>query len=78
MKTAISIPNPLFRSADRLARRHGWSRSKLYAEALDHFLESHSRKGITEKLNQVYGNLRSSLDSALGALQFRTLRRSEW
>ena len=35
MKTAISIPDEVFRSAERLAQRLGVSRSELYAKAVD-------------------------------------------
>lgn len=34
MKTAISIPDKVFRSADALARRLGISRSELYTTAI--------------------------------------------
>jgi metal-responsive CopG/Arc/MetJ family transcriptional regulator len=34
MKTAISLPDELFESADALARRMGISRSKLFATAV--------------------------------------------
>ncbi|MDO8738698.1 MAG: hypothetical protein Q7J17_06995, partial [Candidatus Deferrimicrobium sp.] len=38
MKTAVSIPDKIFRSADSLAKRLGVSRSRLYADALADFL----------------------------------------
>ncbi|MCI5211777.1 MAG: ChpI protein, partial [Candidatus Electrothrix sp. ATG2] len=34
MKTAISIPDKLFTAADQYAKKHGFSRSSLYAKAL--------------------------------------------
>jgi hypothetical protein len=34
MKTAISIPDKVFKEAERLARRLGQSRSKLYGEGV--------------------------------------------
>jgi len=34
MKTAVSIPDELFRRADELGRRLGKSRSQIYREAL--------------------------------------------
>jgi len=38
MKTAISIPNPIFNSAERAAKEPGISRSKLYTKAIKEFL----------------------------------------
>lgn len=53
MKTAISLPDTLFREAERLARRTRKPRSKLYAEALSEYIARHSPDEITESLNQV-------------------------
>ena len=55
MKTAISIPNPIYQAADRLARRLGVSRSELYAKAVAAYLERHRQEGITTALDRVYG-----------------------
>jgi metal-responsive CopG/Arc/MetJ family transcriptional regulator len=51
MKTAISVPDPIFREADRHARRTGRSRSQLYAEAVSEYLARHSPDQITEQMN---------------------------
>jgi metal-responsive CopG/Arc/MetJ family transcriptional regulator len=40
MKTAISLPDPLFKAGEKAARRLGVSRSQLYARALRQYLES--------------------------------------
>jgi len=54
MKTAISIPDNVFRAAERLARRLGLSRSELYARAVAEFVAQHRGQDITERLNAVY------------------------
>jgi metal-responsive CopG/Arc/MetJ family transcriptional regulator len=41
MKTAVSIPDRIFESAERFTRRRGMTRSELYAKALDAYLEEH-------------------------------------
>lgn len=56
-KTAISLPDTLFREAERLARRTRKPRSKLYAEALSEYLARHSLDEITESLNQVIAKI---------------------
>jgi metal-responsive CopG/Arc/MetJ family transcriptional regulator len=50
MKTAISIPDPLFQAAERL----GLSRSELYATALREYLQSHREINITQELDALY------------------------
>jgi metal-responsive CopG/Arc/MetJ family transcriptional regulator len=54
MKTAISIPDPVFKAADSLAKRLGVSRSELYSKAINEFLSKHRDQGVTEILNGVY------------------------
>jgi metal-responsive CopG/Arc/MetJ family transcriptional regulator len=78
MKTAVSIPDRIFRAAEQLAARWGISRSELYAKALDALVEKHSDEVITSRLNDIYGSEGedSSLDPALAALQERTLKRN--
>jgi predicted DNA-binding protein len=54
MKTAVPLPDPLFKAADQLARQLGKSRSQLYAEALRDYLERHRDEDITRRLNEIY------------------------
>ena len=42
MKTAISIPDDVFEEAERLARRMGKSRSRLYQHALAEYVARHA------------------------------------
>ncbi len=81
MKTAISIPDALFESADALADRLGVSRSALYARALEAFLADQRKGAITRRLDAVYERepTYAKLDSEMGRMQAATLaRRSEW
>jgi Ribbon-helix-helix domain len=54
MKTAISIPDDLFRKAEKAAKRLGIPRSQLFAKALEDFLQVHDRATVTGRLNRVY------------------------
>lgn len=54
MKIAVSIPDPLFEAADRLARVRKMSRSNLYAVALERLLAAEDDSAITDRLNAVY------------------------
>ncbi len=77
MKTAVSVPDPLFEAADELADRLGMSRSALYSQAVAEFLERHRSDGVTVRLNEVYSSTSSELDPVLGDSQFASLER-EW
>ena len=78
MKTAISIPDKLFRAADDFARRTGMSRSELYSKAVDEYLAANRFQGIREQLDGVYGNTDSELDPQDALLQSSSIEREDW
>lgn len=78
MKTAVSIPNELFESAEGFARRMEMTRSELYARALREYLSEHRGEGITDRLDEVYGAEEGDLDPALARLQQSSLPEDEW
>jgi len=51
MKVAVSIPDPIFEEAERLAERLNTSRSDVYARALDAFAAAHAPDRVTEALD---------------------------
>jgi metal-responsive CopG/Arc/MetJ family transcriptional regulator len=57
MKTAISLPDKVFREAERFARRVHKTRSGLYAEAIADYLARHAPNAITDSMNQVCDRL---------------------
>jgi hypothetical protein len=78
MKTAVSLPDDLFRMAEAAARKLRMSRSQLYATAIAEFLERRKTSRITERLNKVYSKERSALDPAWHSAQLRSLAREDW
>lgn len=78
MKTAISIPDEVFEEAERTAKRLGVSRSELYVNAVRDYLERHRDENITEKLNELYMDIESSLPSELERLQSASLGKEDW
>lgn len=78
MKTAISVPDRVFRSAEQLAARLGVSRSELYSKALAAMVEKHRDDLVTARLNEVYSSESSSLDPLLSRMQSRSLPRQKW
>ena len=69
MKVAVSIPDALFRRAERLARRRKMSRSQLYAAALERLVDLEDDGQITRRLDAVYSAQDSRLDAGLLAAQ---------
>jgi metal-responsive CopG/Arc/MetJ family transcriptional regulator len=78
MKTAVSMPTPLFQRADRLARRLKRSRSQLYSEAIAEYLERHDPDAITQALDSVYPSSESPPDDFVREAGQRILKSSEW
>lgn len=78
MKVAISLPDPVFRAAETLARKLGKSRSQLYAEAIAEYVGARGAKALTARLNAVYGPESSELDPALKYAQLERLSREAW
>lgn len=78
VKTAISLPDELFRQADALAKRLGIPRSQLYAQALAEYLETHGPAHVTSALDAVYAEVDSTLDPSLAAAQASALVEEEW
>ncbi|MGF1524195.1 MAG: hypothetical protein ACFBSF_17895 [Leptolyngbyaceae cyanobacterium] len=78
MKTAISLPDPVFEQAEALAQQLGVSRSELYTKALQAYLKRYNRDQILLKLNQVYARESSELDPVMARMQFMSLPREDW
>jgi hypothetical protein len=79
MKTAISIPDPIFNSAEQLAARLRVSRSALYSKALKAFVEEHRDDLVTSRLNEVYAENEGTfgIDPDLASMQWRSISRNK-
>ncbi len=51
MKTAVSIPDAVFREAELVAEHLGLNRSQLYSRALQKFLEQQEHDPVTASLD---------------------------
>jgi metal-responsive CopG/Arc/MetJ family transcriptional regulator len=78
MKTAISIPNPIFEAAEQLAKELGMSRSELYTKAVAAYVAAYSSDDVTEQLNRVYAEEVSTLDPVLVQIQVASLDGEDW
>jgi predicted transcriptional regulator len=78
MKTAVSLPDPIFRAAEQHARRAQKSRSQLYAEAIAEYLARHAPDEVTEAMNRVADQLEGTPAPFASAAARRVLERGEW
>lgn len=78
MKTAISLPDEVFESAERLAGRLKVSRSELYARALQDFVRRHAPDAVTDAYDQICTELDSHTDAFARQAARATFKRVEW
>ena len=78
MKSDISIPNPLFQSAQQLAEKLGISLSDFYMAALSDYVISHEKGNVTEILNQVYETEPSEIEPELVTIQMISVGGDSW
>jgi len=78
MKTAISIPDPLFEEAEAAARDLGLTRSKLIQTALEEFLKRRRDAEVTRRLNKSYTENPPEPDPFLDYLVLEGIKRVKW
>lgn len=78
MKVAISLPDPVFCAAEKLAHRLRVSRSQLYAQAIEEYLGKRQDSLVTERLNSVYAAGQEPVDPALAAAQLGAINHAAW
>lgn len=84
MKTAVSIPDEIFKGAERLARRTKKSRSRLFSDAVREYLARHAPEEVTAAMDRVWAELGKSAgyktveDEFVASAARRTLKQSEW
>ncbi len=78
VKTAISLPDDLFRRAEAMAHKLKMSRSQLYAKAIVEFIERRQAARITQRLNEIYSAEPAKIDPAVAAAQSKSIERESW
>ena len=80
VKTAISIPDDVFREAERAAKRLGMSRSELFSRAAIEFLKANPPDDLTASYDAAFSEVET--DERLTAHRRRAaramLRKVEW
>ena len=54
MKTAISVPDELFKEIEKVAKEHHYSRSEVFVIAAKEYLEKRKSKKLLVALNEAY------------------------
>ena len=76
MKTAISIPDDVFRRAERFAKVRRMSRSELYTAALVRLLEAEPKQDVTRAYDSAFDD--GEEDAFASAAARRALADVEW
>jgi metal-responsive CopG/Arc/MetJ family transcriptional regulator len=78
LKTAISIPENIFLKAEETAKNLGMKRSRLYTAAVSDFIEKHREDDLTTRLNELYAEESSRIDSTFTRMQVSSLAQEIW
>jgi metal-responsive CopG/Arc/MetJ family transcriptional regulator len=78
MKTALSIPDPLFKKGEKAARKLKLSRSELYAQALAEYLERRNEEALIARINKVCDTLDTRIDPAMTRAAAGSLPKDQW
>lgn len=78
MKTEISVPNPIFEAAERLAQQLGMSLSEFYTAALAAYMATYQNGDVTNKLDEIYAKEESALEPELVAIQIDSIGEEKW
>jgi len=78
MKTAVSVPDEVFESAERLAHRERRSRSEVYSAALREYVARHSPDEVTDALDRVVEGVGGTIDPFVITSGRRILEATEW
>jgi metal-responsive CopG/Arc/MetJ family transcriptional regulator len=78
MKTAVSIPDEVYKVAERLARRSKKSRSRLFSDALREYVARHAPDEVTEAMNKACAATGQVEDAFVASATRRILERIEW
>ena len=80
VKTAISIQQSLFEQADALARELHISRSRLFALAVEDFMQRYENQRLLERINDAYADITPEEQALLRRMrrQQRQMVEGEW
>lgn len=78
MKTAISVRDSVYKRAEKFAKRERITRSQLFSDAVEEYLNKREADDITANLNEVYSKEDSSVDPVILSMALISLPKEEW
>jgi predicted transcriptional regulator len=78
MKTVVSIPDDLFKRAERFAKCMRRSRNNLFRAALEEYLERHASEDVTAAMNRVCAQVEQGHHTFVRTAGARLLSKLEW
>lgn len=78
MKTAISIPDDVFRRVERQAKRLGLSRSQFFTRAAERFLATLREQRVTQSYDEAFGDAADETAGLRRKAAREALRAVEW
>jgi len=78
MKTAVSIPDDLFKKAEQMAKKQKVTRSRLYSAALKQYLFVNWRDDATRRANELADEIDTRLPPPMEAAALKRLRKIHW
>jgi metal-responsive CopG/Arc/MetJ family transcriptional regulator len=78
MKTAVSIPDKVFKETELLARHLKKSRSEVYSLALAEYVARHAPDRVTELMDRVSAEVGVKTDEFAAAAARRILEHNTW
>jgi predicted DNA-binding protein len=78
MKTAISVPDEIFKRVDRRAKQLGVSRSEFFARAAERYLESLAEDQVTKSYDEAFSEEEKASDGFRRKATRAALLAVEW
>lgn len=78
VKTAVSLPDDIFRRAERVARKLGVSRSELYTRAITAYLKSFETAAVRKALDEIYTAEPAQLAPLFSRMQSASIPSESW
>ncbi|HHT9126548.1 MAG TPA: ribbon-helix-helix domain-containing protein [Candidatus Brocadiia bacterium] len=65
MKTAISVPDELFKKIEKIAKEYNYSRSELFTIAAREFIEKIKSRKLLDAINEAYSDVEIEEETSL-------------
>lgn len=65
MKTAISVPDKIFKEVEKFAKKHNYSRSEVFVAAVRDLLKKWESKKLLDALNEAYSDAESQEEKSV-------------